>query len=149
MKNQKTWVLVADAGHARVLIQSSHEPALSLVEGLDIAHPIPKSADMVRDSLPRTFDSAGPNRHAIAPRQDPHRAEKKSFAKELAHILDTGLADNAFDKLVIIAPPQMLGDLRPHLSDTVRKKLEREMHLDLSKAPIDEIARRLDEARAA
>jgi len=149
MKNETTWVLVADAGHARVLFQSGANNGLALVEGLDIDHPMAKTADMVRDSLSRTFDSAGPGRHAIAPRTDPHRAEKKSFAKELAHILDTGLAKKAFDRLVVIAPPQMIGDLRPHLSDAVRSRLEREVQLDLADAPILEISRRLAEARAA
>lgn len=148
MRKETTWVLVADAGRARVLEQSGPKGDLALVDGLDIAHPIPKTADMVRDSLPRTHDSVGPGRHAIAPRQDPHRAEK-SFAKELAHLLDARLATSAYDRLVIVAPPQMIGDLRPQLSDAVRSRLERELQVDLADAAVPEIARRLAEARAA
>lgn len=147
MKHTKTWVLVADAGSARVLEQSSPKEGLTLVEGLE--HQLPKSSDMVRDSLPRTFDSVGPGRHAIAPKHDPHRAEKKNFAKELAHTLDVGLSKKAFDHLIIIAPPQMIGDLRPELSDAVRSHLKQELLLDLASAPISEIAKRLAEARPA
>lgn len=149
MKKETTWILVADAGRARVLRQSGAAGDLVAVEGLDFAHPIPKTADMVRDSLPRTFDSVGPGRHAIDPRSDPRRAEKKNFAKTLAETLDAGLAEKAFDKLVIVAPPRMIGDLRPHLSDAVKGRLERELLLDLSAAPIPEISRRLAEARTA
>jgi protein required for attachment to host cells len=149
MKVEKTWVLVADAGHARVLEQAGRKGDLTLVEGLDLKHPIAKSSDMVCDSLPRTFDSVGPGRHAITPKSDPHRSEKKAFAKELAQALDAGIGKNAYDRLIIIAPPQMLGDLRPHLSDAVRSRLEQELLLDLADAPIPEIARRVAEARAA
>ena len=149
MKQVRTWILVADAGRARVMLQSGPGGELALVEGLDIEHPMQKSSDMVRDSLPRTFDSVGPGRHAITPRSDPHRAEKKNFAKKLAQMLDTGLGTKAFDKLVIIAPPQMIGDLRPNLSDAVRSRLEREILLDLADASLAEISRRLAETRAA
>lgn len=148
MKVEKTWILVADAGHARVLEQWG-QTNLTLVDGLDLNHPIAKSSDMVRDSLPRTFDSVGPGRHAITPKSDPHRAEKKAFAKELAQVLDAGIGKKAYERLIIIAPPQMLGDLRPHLSDAVKSRLERELHLDLAGAPIEEIARRVAKARAA
>lgn len=149
MKHTKTWVLVADAGSARVLEQLGPKDGLTLVEGLDLEHPIPKSSDMVRDALPRTFDSVGPGRHAITPKSDPHRAEKRNFARELAHTLDAGLSRKAYDRLVIIAPPQMIGDLRPELSDAVRSHLKQELLLDLASAPISEIARRLAEARPA
>ena len=136
-------------GHARVLEQSGPQGDLILVEGLDIKHRIAKSSDMVRDSLPRTFDSVGPGRHAITPKSDPHRTEKKTFARELAQALDAAVGKDAYDRLIIIAPPQMIGDLRPHLSAAVKRCLERELLLDLADAPIPEIARRVAEARAA
>jgi protein required for attachment to host cells len=148
MKVEKTWILVADAGHARVLEQSGRQGDLTLVEGLDLSHPLAKSSDMVRDSLPRTFDSVGPGRHAITPKSDPHRAEKKVFAKELAQVLDAGADKKSYDQLIIIAPPQMLGDLRPHLSEGVRRRLQRELLLDLTNASNAEIARRVAEARS-
>ncbi len=147
MKGKKTWILVADAGHARVLEQSGPKSGLTLVEGLDLKHPIAKSSDMVRDSLPRTFDSVGPGRHAITPKSDPHRSEKRNFAKELAHMLDASLAARAFDELIVIAPPQMIGDLRPHLSNTVRGHLKQELLLDVANASIPDIERHLAEAR--
>ena len=120
MKHTKTWILVADAGRARVLERSGAEKNLAVVAGLDFDHSVPKSSDVGRDSLPRTFDSAGPGRHAIAPKSDPHRSEKLQFAKELAHVLDARLANRSYDRLVIVAPPQMMGDLRTHLSEAVR-----------------------------
>jgi protein required for attachment to host cells len=145
MKHTKRWVLVADAGRAKVLEQSGPEKSLSPVEGLAFEHALSKSSDMARDSLPRTFDSVGPGRHAIAPKSDPHRSEKLVFAKELAQVLDAGLTNHAYDKLIIVAPPQMIGDLRAILSDAVRRHLERELVADLTHASISDIAQRIAE----
>lgn len=149
MSTKKTWVLVADAGRARVFEKSDQRPDLVLVEGLDLHHPIPKTSDMVRDSLPRTFDSVGPGRHAITPKSDPHRAEKKDFAKTLAQILEKGRAAAAYEHLIIVAPPQMMGDLHGCLPDSVKGSLKGELLLDLTRASISEIARRLPEAKSA
>lgn len=140
MKRKKTWVLVADAGHARVFDRS---PEKTLVQVLDFKHATPKSSDLVRDGLPRTFDSAGPGRHAIAPKSDPHRTEKRKFAEALAEKLDASHAAKAFDELIIVAPPQMIGDLRPNLSDAVKRCLRHEVQLDLVDAPIPDITRHL------
>ncbi len=145
----KTWILVADAGRARVLAQRTRSSDLVLVDGMDLTHPNPKSSVMGSDSLPRTFDSVGPGRHAIEPRSDPHRAEKRNFAKELSGLLDDGLAAAAYDQVFIIAPPRMMGDLHEFLSDKVKHAVVGELLLDLAHAPIGEIARRLAEARAA
>ncbi len=143
MNTKTTWVMVADAGHARVLAKAGPKEHLAQVAGLEFEHANPKSSDLGRDSLPRTFDSMGPGRHAVAPKSDPHRAEKRHFAKELAETLDSGFESKAFDELIIIAPPQMIGDLRPMLSDGVKSRLKQEILLDLAKAPISEIERRL------
>lgn len=147
MSEKKTWVLVADAGRARVLEMLSHDDKLALVS--DIEHPLPKTSEAVRDSLPRTFDSVGKGRHAIAPKSDPHRADKKAFADDLADMLEAGLEKRSFDELVIIAPPQMVGDLRAAISDRVKSHLKQELLLDLAHAPISEIADRLKKLRAA
>jgi protein required for attachment to host cells len=145
MKHSTTWVLVADAGRARILVQSGPDKSLSPVESLSFEHALPKSSDIARDSLPRTFDSIGPGRHAIAPKSDPQRSEKLVFARELAQVLETGLTNHAYDKLIIVAPPQMIGDMRANLSDAVRRHLERELVADLTHASNSDIAQRIAE----
>ncbi len=98
-----TRVLVADAGCARMLVQASKGSSLVLVDGMDMILPIPITSDVVRDSLPRTFDSVGPGWHAIAPRSEPHRAEKQNFAKRLVRVLEDGLAAAAYELVLLSA----------------------------------------------
>ncbi|WP_414653751.1 host attachment protein [Hyphomicrobium sp.] len=149
MTLKRTWILVADAGRARVLEQLGRHTDLSLVEGFDLSHPIAKTSEIVRGGLPRTFDSVGQGRHAIEPRSDPRRLEKKEFAKDLAAKLHAACEKGAFDKLILIVPAQMMGDLRRALADDVKCRVEHEFVLDLASAPVAEIARRLKDARAA
>ena len=74
-------------------------------------------------------------RHAIEPRIDPHRELKRDFAKELAEMLDKRLSEKAFDRLVIVAPPKALGDLRAALSAQVKPLVYAELDKDLVKIP--------------
>jgi protein required for attachment to host cells len=96
----------------------------------------------VRDGLGRTFESsgsAGGMRHAIEPRTDPHRELKRDFAKHLSKVLAQGLADKSYDRLVIVAPPTALGDLRASLSEPVKHVVYAELDKDLVKTPTAEL----------
>lgn len=147
MVPKKTWFLIADAGRARVLERIGHERTLQRVEGFDLTHALPKTSDMVRDRQPRAFDSVGAGRHAISSGVDPHRAEKTSFALELVHALDDALAKGSFQELVVVAPPQMLGDLRDHLSSRLKEVLARDIALDLTKAQDSDILTHIEGTR--
>jgi protein required for attachment to host cells len=147
-KRHGTWVLVADAGRARILQPEAPGKELRPLPGMSFTHDLPKTHDMVRDRQPRSFESASPMRHPIVTGTDPHRAEKTKFAVELAERLDAELARKAFGQLVIIAPAQMLGDLRAALSEPVRETVKLELNLDLTKATDAEITDRLRELRA-
>ena len=145
MKRTKTWVLVADATRARILTPENAGHSFKTIEGMTFSHDDPKTSDMVRDGLSLTFDSAGHGRHPVTPRTDPHREEKREFAKDLADILAAELAKKSFDRLILVAPPQMLGDLRPHLSDAIRKVVSASLDLDLTKTPDDKIGSHLQD----
>lgn len=147
-KDHTTWVLVADAGRARILESKGPGKPLHALPGMSFTHDLPKTHDLVRDRQPRSFESASPTRHPIVAGIDPHRAEKTKFAVELAEMLEAERARNAFEALVIIAPPQMLGDLRAALPAQVRDAVKRELDLDLTKAPDAEITDRLRDLRA-
>lgn len=146
MAAKKTWFLIADAGRARVLERIGHQKTLQRVDGFDFTHPLPKTSDMVRDRQPRTFDSVGEGRHAISKGVDPRRAKKETFAITLGEALDHALAKGSFDALVVVAPPQMLGDLRLHLSDKLKEVLTRDVALDLTNTPDADILPHLEAA---
>jgi protein required for attachment to host cells len=140
MKPTRTWVLIADGARARVLENDGPGHGLHAVDGLDFRGDHSATHDLVTDQQGRSFSSHGPGRSAIAPHSDPHRDLKKTFAHHLADVLMQGHEQKSYDRLVIVATPVTLGDLRAAISDHVRDKIVGEVAQDLTKSPNGEIA---------
>ena len=58
-------------------------------------------------------------------------------------MLASGLEQHAYDRLIIVAPPVALGDLRTAISDHVRAKVVGEVSHDLTKTPNGEVIEHL------
>jgi protein required for attachment to host cells len=138
MKVLRTWVLIADAGRARVL--SSAGEGLREVSEMRFENELPPTHELVDDRQPRSFESVGSARHAMSKGEDPRRKEKRKFVAILADLLDEHLDRGSFDRLVLVAPPQALGDFRDALSERVRARLVNEVAKDLTKTANHEIA---------
>ena len=72
-----------------------------------------------------------------------HRALKRAFAERIASLVEQRLAENAFDRLVLVAPPVTLGDLRDALSSSVRQRVLAELDNDLTNTPKEELPKHL------
>jgi protein required for attachment to host cells len=143
MKPTITWILIADGARARLYSNSGPGKGIEAVPGGVIEGDHRPDHELVRDSLPRSFESVGATRHAIEPRIDPHRELKRDFSKELAAMLDQRFAAKAFDRLVIVAPPSALGDLRAALSAHMKPHIYAELNKDLTKTPTAELPQHL------
>lgn len=137
MKPTVTWILIADGAHARLFANRGPGKGIEQLEAINGDHR--PDSELVRDGLGRTFESAGEMRHAIEPKSDPHRELKRDFAKHLGKVLAQGLADKSYDRLVIVAPPTALGDLRASLSEPVKHAVYAELDKDLVKTPTAEL----------
>ncbi len=129
----KTWILIADAAHARVLQSNGHGKPLVPVPQFEMHADLPRSHDLGADRPTRTHESVGTTRHAVEPRTDPHRELKRAFAVLVAERLKEAATAKSFDRLVIAAPPVMLGDLRCALHKQVSDKVAAEVPKDLVK----------------
>jgi len=135
MKN--TWVMVADASRAR-FFKMNDERHLVAAYTQEIVGPGLQSKDMGSDRPGRVFDSQGGGRHAAEPPTDPKRHAKFELAYEVGHILDAERKNQAYEQLVLVAPPQFLGDLRATLPDHVKHLVVAEVNKDLSRlSPMD------------
>ena len=132
MPKQTTWILVADSTKARFFRAPQQGETLgdTLVHELEGSNE--PSRDINADRPGRTFDSGGEGRHAKEPPTDPHRHAKFHFAQELANLLEDERKQGAYDKVIIVAPPQFLGDLRSTMTDNVRKLVDQEINKDLA-----------------
>lgn len=145
MPSKVEWALVADGQRARILERPA--PAARWAERVEEAISIenPPSHEQGSERLGRVHESSGMARHAIEPRTDPHREAKRAFAHRLAARLDA--AADRYGRLVLVAPPGFLGDLRAALGDAARRRLAGTLDKDLTKAPIEELARQIAELR--
>lgn len=142
MKAQTSWVLVADGAQARIFVNLGPNRGLTVLAGGTFSADSAPSGDLDADRPGRSFDSGGDGRHAMEPHTDPHRHAKDQFARELTDYL-AQQADQ-FDRLVLVAAPVTLGDIRAHLSASVGGKVIGAVDKDLVHASPDELAPHLD-----
>jgi protein required for attachment to host cells len=147
----RTWAVVADGARIRIFLNVANGPRLLPVFGGVFTNPEAHghARDLRSDRPGRSFESVGHARHAEEPRTDPHREAKRHFAKQICDFVEKGAGDGQFDQLVLIAPPQMLGDLRAYLGPKSAPCVAAEVDKDLTQLPEGELATRLHEALAA
>jgi len=139
MKAVRTWVLIADGGHAKVLETSGARARLTAQPDMVFSADLPRSHDILTDRAGRGFESQGHARHAMESPVDPHRELKRAFAKKLGKVLEAKLAEDRFDRLILVVPPQALGNLRSALPKKVRATVVAEVAHDLVKTPHNRI----------
>ena len=142
MKAGIEWALVADAQRCRIL-----ERRIPLgrwqertEEAVEVANP--PSRELGTERPGRTHESSGTARHAIEPKTDPHRQAKQDFARLLADRLEARAAK--FDRLLLVAPPAFLGDLREALGEAARRRLAGTLDKDLTRHKLAGLAVQLD-----
>lgn len=144
-REDKTWIVVADGARARAFRLMDHGRELDPAWDYELAGSRQESRDIASDRPGRTFDRAGEGRHAKEPPTDPARYEQERFARALTQKLDDARKQNAFEELIIAAPPRFLGDLRAAMSDQLDQRVRGEINKDLSKLKPAEILERLSD----
>ena len=139
MHPTRTYVLIADAGRAKAYLSLKPGDPLRRVLGFELSEDIPRVADF-KDHKPGTSQPSVGTAHHTVGTSDPRREVKRKFAAEVADALEAEHRKGAFDKLVIAAPPAMLGDLRAALSKAVAATVVAELNKDLVKTPEHELA---------
>lgn len=138
----RTWVVVADGARARVFEREGAHGLRELPDG-NFAGSREPSRALGGDRPGRTFDSAGPARHAKQPPSDPHRLEEEGFLRALGQWLHERAKQEAYGALILVAPPRALGTLRKALPEPVARRVEGEVNADLVGAEPAAIGARL------
>ncbi len=139
MKPIRTWIVVADGARARFLLNEGPGKGLTVALPGETSIPLPPTRELGTDRPGRVFESADSSRHAMEPRADWRRFEKLQFARAVAEIIDRGARGKSFDRLVLVAPPKTLGDLRAALGSSSQSAIYGELAKDLTKVPIRDL----------
>jgi protein required for attachment to host cells len=146
VKTPRTWILIADGARAHVVASAGPGADLKLVPGSDIRHELRPTREIGTDRPGRAQESVGGSRHALAPRVDWHQQQKEEFARAIARKLDAEAASGSFEKLVLVAPPQTLGEIRAALKPATTKRIAAEINKDLTHVPIPDLGDHLGDA---
>lgn len=139
MATPHIWVLVADGKTARIFSAHGRTDRLEPAVPFELRLPNPSTREQGTDRPGRVVESRGSARHSVEPHVDWHREAKRKFAEDIADLLKEKTRENAFDELLLIAPPQMMGDLRSALDEPTRARVKGEVVKDLTKLSPSEL----------
>jgi protein required for attachment to host cells len=142
MKKARLWYVIADGGRARFVARDD-KGAFRTVSSFVSTDLHARSSDLGRDRPARVMESASPGRSAIEPRRDLHAAAKEDFIKIVAEQIEVEHDRGQFDKLMLVAPPGVLTELKKALSKPVAKLVAKKLQKDLTKVPDHELTAHL------
>lgn len=148
MKPVITWILIADGANARVMENTGPGKGLKEVEGLSFSQEPLKNQEIVTDKPGRTFNSSAPGRAAMEPPTDPADKRETDFVTMVADVLDEKNKKGKFDRLIIAAAPQALGDLRKAMSSQLKDKVETEISKDYTNIPDSDLDKHFEDVIA-
>ncbi len=143
LEKKTIWLLVADSAKARLFGVDRRERRLEALGEWHDDVASGKAQDIDADRPGRTFDSAGPGRHAMEPSSSPKGVAKSRFVAMLADNLATKAKTNDFDELHMIAAPRTLGEFREFLDPAVKSRLVHEEAKDLTQLSKPELEKLL------
>jgi len=129
-------VLVADG--AKMLFfrneGDADQPVLKIVSAEEQADP--RDRDVKTDAAGQKPGGTGGSTIGEA---DYHRQAEDRFAADAAAMLNKGALSNAYEKLIVVASPKTLGELRHHYHKETQHRLLAEIPKDLARQPVDKI----------
>ncbi|MDD4615887.1 MAG: host attachment protein [Alphaproteobacteria bacterium] len=157
-RTRTTWIIVANGKRMRAYEGQLTDATPSMggtskhdyrVERLRwVLHPL-KAIDMAAESVSdfqighdrrgSLFGYTAAQRHTVEPHLDVREEVKENFAHSIAARLYEAQRDNAFDRLVVIAPQRMLGELKRSFDPSLSKRVAAEIPKDLTRCRSDEL----------
>ena len=144
--NTDTWVLIADSSRARLYSVPQRGKPWTLLN--EYTHDLSRVSQggLTTDQPGRSHGSGiGKGaRSAMESKSSPKEVEVGHFVHELAEVLHHGHGQQAYARIVLVAPPQFLGLLRKGLNDTVSKMIVASLDKDYLHLPERELHAHLD-----
>ena len=113
-ETRKTWIVNADGGHARILLNKHRDEGVS-------------ELPLVNKHDPRLAhhhaELAAGVHHAVAHKPSPEKRGEDKFLSTLADTVQTGVAKKECDQVMLVAPAVAMGVLRKALSKDTHKHI--------------------------
>jgi len=140
--SRQAWIVVADGGRANVYknVGEIGEIKLALVRSTN--QHTEHTHEIGRDRPGRLSGNSGNAKSALES-TDLHQVAEDRFLKAVVEHLTLDVQEGACKEIVLIAPPQALGEIRKHLPANVSKVVVSEMGKDYTHMAINELQKTL------
>jgi protein required for attachment to host cells len=116
---------------------------------LEVEDALQQEDEATRDqgsSPPGRNASPGGSRRGSFQQTDFHQQDEDRFAADATATLNKRALTNDFEKLIIVAPPRTLGEMRKHYHKALQSRLAGEIAKDLASHPVPDIERIISES---
>jgi len=133
-----TWVVTSDSNTCRIFHYIKKANQLTLLK--EIRHPENKLRDIdLTSDKPGHYKSSSSTHGAYAQPSDPKEIKVEGFSREIAKELDHGRSTNAYENLIVIAPPHMNGLIFQHINKHVKNLVTHNIEKDVVHLPDQEL----------
>lgn len=135
MKYPKTWIIVSNSEIARLFdFTGPRQPLVPLEDHVWYAPEI----STFDDKQGMGHSRVGPSQHRMASHTGPDK-KSDAFATTIAENLATAMKSGAFERLVLVATPKMLGLLRDRLTSPIKERIWVEIDKDLTNLSLEKV----------
>jgi protein required for attachment to host cells len=136
-------VFVGDGRKALFLRNAGDETLPNLTTERVFTDENPSTHEQGTDRPGRAFKRAGTNLRSSVEATDWHELEKERFVAHVAAALERLVHAEKVKKIVIVAPPRTLAELRHAFHADVKNRIVAELDKDLTNRPVWEIEKHL------
>jgi protein required for attachment to host cells len=136
-------VFVGDGRKALFLRNAGDETLPNLTTERVFTDENPPTHEQGTDRPGRAFKRAGTNLRSSVEATDWHELEKERFVARVAAALERLVRAEKVKKIVIVAPPRTLAELRHAFHADVKNRIVAEIDKDLTNRPVWEIEKHL------
>jgi protein required for attachment to host cells len=134
-----SYILVADGAKMLFFRNTGDAEKLNLTVLAAEQQADPYDRDIKTDQAGQKPGVPGSGAGFTAGENDFHKQAEDRFAAEAAQRINRAALANEFEKLIIVAPPKTLGELRKHYHKQVESRIAAEIAKDLTGHPVEKI----------
>lgn len=139
----KIWYVVADGARARFFQSIGWDGEFEQFDHFINENGRLMNRDFGRDAPGRSF-KGGSRRTSMEERESPKQRDERKFAKRIGERLNEAFQNNEFDRLILVAAPKALGNIRETLSKKVKGVVEGTSSKNYTKSPLEEIEKHIE-----
>lgn len=148
-KSNEIWILTADRRRARIFsAEKAHSQQITEIQSFFQPDSAFQDRELVEPKPGRTTDRAGEGRHAMEPRTSEREKSASRFVKDVIGKIEKAHHNGRFSKLVLVASPDVLGEIRANLSNNLKHDVTFELDKELTGLRPDELRQHLPRALA-